>query len=79
MMVVIIGVIEVLTMTEVDLGLKIPATIPLKIWKKLLMVIGEVGISPRQATLPPITHVTILNFCVYLLILVMLVIFFMTI
>ena len=66
-----------LIMTDVDLGLNTPVTLPLEILKKVLMAIGEVGIGPRPATIPHITQVTMVDCCVYLLILVVLMILFM--
>ena len=69
-MMVIIEVIEVLMMADMDLGLKIPDTITIKIWKKRLMAIGEVDISPIPGTLYAITQVTMVYYCVYLLIIV---------
>ena len=47
-----------LIMVDVDLGLNIPYTPPLKRLYKLLMVIVEVDIGPILPTLPPITQVT---------------------
>ena len=77
MMMVTILVIECLMMTDRDIGLKRPVTLPLKIWEKLFMMIVEVDIGPRPSTIPPITQVTMVDFCVYLLILVILMIVFM--
>ena len=74
-----IGVIEVLMMEDVGLGLNRPATFHLSIWNKLLMAIVEVDIGPRPATLPPITQVTMVDCFIYLLILIMSMILFMTI
>ena len=48
-------VIEVIIVSDVDIGLNIPAAISLAILKKLLMVIGDVDIYPRPATLTPVT------------------------
>ena len=59
-----------LMMADVDLGLHRPSTLTLGIRKKLLVVIGEAGIGSIPATIPPITEVTMLDCCVYLLILV---------
>ena len=56
-------------MGDVYLGLNRPATIPLAIWKKLLVVIGEVGVFTIPDALPPITHVTVVYCCIYLLLL----------
>ena len=69
--------IQVLMMTDVDLSLKLPYTLPLETWKKLLTVIEEVDIGPIPATLPPITNVTTVDCCLYLLITVMSMIVFM--
>ena len=44
-MMVTIGVIEVFIMEDVDIGLNIPSTLPLSIWKKLFVFIGEVDIG----------------------------------
>ena len=52
------GAIGVLMMTNVDLGLKRPATLPLAILGKVLLVIGEVHICLIPSTIPTITHVT---------------------
>ena len=46
--------IVVAMMEEVDIGLKIPATILLTTAEKLLMVMGEVDIGLIPATPPPI-------------------------
>ena len=54
----IIVVIKVTMMVEVDIGFKRTSTIPLAIMEKMLMLPGDVDIGLRQATLPPITHVT---------------------
>ena len=56
-----------LTMSDVDIGLKRPATLPLSIVEKLLMVIGELYLGPRTATLTNINQVTMVDFCVYML------------
>ena len=69
-MMVIIEVIEVLMMADMDIGLKILDTITLTTRKKLLMAIGEVDIGPIPGTLYPITQVTMVDYCVYLLIIV---------
>ena len=79
MMMIKRGVIYMLMMADVDIGLKRPATITLTILEKLLTVIGEVDIGPIKATLTPIIQVTMVYCCVYLLILVFLIIFFMQI
>ena len=72
------GFIELLMMAEVDLYLNIPSNITLLIRKKILMVIGDVDIYPIPETLLPITQLTMVYFCVYLLIIDMLMIVFMT-
>ena len=46
-------VISELMMVDVDLGLEIPDTFPLKIQEKLLVVMGEFDIGPRPTTIPP--------------------------
>ena len=56
-------------MEDVDLGLKRRVTLLLAILDKVLMMMGEVEISLRPATLPPITQVTVVDFGVYLLLL----------
>ena len=56
---------------DVDLGLKRPATFPLSTWEKLLVVMGEADICPRLSTLPPITHVTMLYCCIYMVFIAM--------
>ena len=45
-------------MVNMDKGIKIPATFPLTINDKMLVVMGDMDICPRLDTLPPITHVT---------------------
>ena len=64
-------------MIDVYLGLKITATFPLVIWDRLLVVMVDVDIGPRPATLPPITQVTMSYCCVYLVLLAMWMIIFM--
>ena len=66
-------------MTDMDLGLNIPDTFPLETLEKLLVVIGELDIGPRLATPPPITQLTVVYCCVYLVLIVMLMIVFMKI
>ena len=61
---------------EVDIGLKRPATFPLTKLDKLLVVIGEVNMGTRPATLPPINQATMVDCCVYLVLLVILMIVF---
>ena len=63
-------------MIDVYLGLKITATFPLVIWDRLLVVMVDVDIGPRPATLPPITQVTMAYCCVYLVLLAMWMILF---
>ena len=41
-----------------DKGIKIPATFPLTIHDKMLVVMGDTDIGPRLDTLTPITHMT---------------------
>ena len=48
------GVIYVVTMEDMDQGLKRPTTIILKITEKVFMVMGEVDIALRTATLHPL-------------------------
>ena len=64
-------------MENVDLGQKRPATFTIKIWDKLLVVIVEVDIGPRPSTLTTITQVTMVNCCVYLVLIAMWMILFM--
>ena len=71
------GVIKVFKMADVYLGLKILDTLPLKIWKKLLMVIENLDIGYRPDTLAYITHVNMVDCFIYLLIIVRSMIFFM--
>ena len=79
MMMVKIGVIEVLMMANMDLGINRPATLLLSIWKKLfIIIIGDVDIGPRPAAIPTITQVTMVYCFVYMFVLVILMIFFMT-
>ena len=42
-------------MEELDIGLKIPATLPLTIVDQVLMFMGDVYIGLRPASLAPIT------------------------
>ena len=42
-----------LIMVDVDLGLKIPSTFHLTIQDRLLVVMVELDIGPRPATIPP--------------------------
>ena len=56
-----------LIMADMDLGLKIPDTHLLSILKELLIFIAEVGKDPITPTLTPITQVTMVYCCVYLL------------
>ena len=66
-----------LMMSDIDLGLKRTATIPLVIMEKLLMVIGYVDIFPKPYNLPPITQFTMVYCCISLLLLVVFMKFFM--
>ena len=52
-------VIEAVKMKEVDIGIKISATLSLTITEELLMVMGEVDIVLIPVTLPHITQVVI--------------------
>ena len=51
------GVILVVTKEDVDLGLKITATILFTIVEKVWMVMGEVKICTRSDTIYPMTKV----------------------
>ena len=62
---------------EVDLGLKITSTLLIKIAGKVFMVMGEVDIGIRPATLSSITQVTMIDLWVYLLLLFLFTNFFM--
>ena len=73
-----IGVIEVLMTKDVDQGQDKKANLLLEICKKLLMKILEVDIGPRPETLPPINQVNIVDFFIYLLIIVVSMIVFIT-
>ena len=64
-------------MAGVDLGQKRPAAFTLAIWDKLLVVLGEVDIGPRPDPIPPITPVAMVDFCVYLVLLAILMTLFM--
>ena len=68
-----------LMMVDLDIRLKIPDTLPLEILEKLLMVVGEVDIGLRPATPPPINQLIMVDYFVYLLLLVMFMKFFMKI
>ena len=48
-------------MTDIYSGLKIPDTLPFSIVDKVLIVIGELDIGLRPATLPPITQATMVD------------------
>ena len=59
-------------MTEdVDLALKRPATLILTITEKVLMVMGDVDIGIRTATISTIIYINVVDYWVYLLLLVM--------
>ena len=73
-----IGVIEVLMTKDVDQGQDKKANLLLEICKKLLMKILEVDIGPRPETLPPINQVNMVDFFIYLLIIVVSMIVFIT-
>ena len=62
--------IVVVMMEDVDLGLKIPATLPFTIVEKVLMVMGEADIGLRPSPLPAIIQVGLVYFRVYLLMIV---------
>ena len=74
-----IGVIEFLMTKDVDQGQDKKANLLLEICKKLLMKILEVDIGPRPETLPPINQVNMVYFFIYLLIIVVSMIVFITI
>ena len=59
-------------MTEdVDLALKRPATLILTITEKVLMVMVDVDIGIRTATISTIIYINVVDYWVYLLLLVM--------
>ena len=64
-------------MADVDLGLNIKVNLPLTILENLLVAMGEVDIDPIPSTLPPITKVTMVDCCAYLVLLAMWVILLM--
>ena len=66
-----------LIMVDIDIGIKMPDTSPLGILEKMLMALEEVDICSRPVTLPPISQVTMLYFCLYMLLLVVSMIVFM--
>ena len=66
-------VIKVVTMVEVDIGLKRSATIPIAVVDQELMLMEEVGISLIPATIPPINQVDVADCRVYHFILVLLI------
>ena len=70
--------LEVLMVADVYIGLMVPPTLPLVIQKILLMVIGEVDTGTRPVTIPPVTQVNIVDCCLYLLVLIVLMIVFIT-
>ena len=63
-------------MTDIYSGLKIPDTLPFSIVDKVLIVIGELDIGLRPATLPPVTQVTVVYCWASRFILVLLINFF---
>ena len=65
-------VIKVVTTEEADFGLKIPVTINLLNMEQLLMVMVEVDKFLIPATIPPITLVGMVDFRIYLFLLVLL-------
>ena len=60
---------QVVTMEAVDVGLKIPCTITFKIREKFLMVMVELDIGLRPATIPPINQVGVVDCWVYIFLL----------
>ena len=64
------GVIQMVTMENMDSSLNILATLPFAIVYKLLMVMGELNISLRSVTIPHIIHLVLLYCWVYMLLLV---------
>ena len=64
-------------LSDVDIGLNIPATFTIEKLDKLLMEIGDVDIGPIPANLPPITQVTMLDCCIYMMSIVILMIVIM--
>ena len=68
----IIVMTKVVIMVEVDIGIKIPATITFAFVEQDLMLTGEVGIGLRPATITPITQVAVVDCQLYYIILVQL-------
>ena len=66
-------VIKVMMMEVVDFGINRPATLPLSIVYQLLMVVVEVDIGLRLATIIPIT----IWFVVYCWVFMLLIVLFM--
>ena len=64
------GVIQMVTMENMDSSLKILATLPLTIVYKLLMVMGEFNIGIISDNIPHIIHLLLLYCWVYLFLLV---------
>ena len=64
--------IKLVMMEDVDIGLKIQATLPLATMKQMFMLVGEVDIGLRPATIPPITQVGVVYSRFYRFILVLL-------
>ena len=60
-------VIKVMMMEVVDFGINRPATLPLSIVYQLLMVVVEVDIGLRLATIIPITVLFVVYCWVFLL------------
>ena len=58
---VIVEFIILVFMVKVELGIKRPANFPLAIADKELMLTGEVDIGLVPATLPPMTHVDVVD------------------
>ena len=57
----IVMVNKAVMMGEVYIGLKIPATLPLEIMEQSLMLTGEVNKGLIPATIPPITHMAVVD------------------
>ena len=63
--IVIKDVIVVVTIEDVDLGLKRPATFTFTIVEKVLMMMGEVDVGLSTSSIHSITHVGLLDCWVY--------------
>ena len=64
-------------MVDVDIGIKRTANLPLSIREKLLVVMANVDIYPIPSTLNPIAQVTIVDCCIYLVLIDMWMVAFM--